>query len=226
MQKAAFLDLDQTLYNGYLFYEWLKFLEERSLVSLADIARMDVKQLLLAATAAPYTKQAEEVDHTIAKILEGKEVEGVFKATKDFVSTIKSNFYDYTQPLLDKLRDGGHKIILVTNEPDFLAEMIKGLINADDALGIDFEIKEGTFTGKMTNDLFSKFGKANIVKEYAEKNGIILADSIAIGDSEGDIEMLKIVGKGILINPNKENQELIEKTSISVCTRENILSLL
>ena len=68
----------------------------------------------------------------------------------------------------------------------------------------ELEIKAGKFTGKVVN-LDSAYNKAGIVKSIIKKYpSIILKKSLAVGDTEGDIAMLSLVGNPIAFNPNME----------------------
>ena len=69
--------------------------------------------------------------------------------------------------------------------------------------GTELEIINGKFTGKVAN-LDSAYNKAGIVKDLAKKYNADLKKSIAVGDTEGDVVMLKLVGKPIAFNPNME----------------------
>lgn len=224
MKKAAFLDLDKTLYNGYLFYEWANFLRGQGVFSFVNIVKLDEIIALHEMRQLSYIEAAERIAQELAEILNGHKVAEVIEVSQKFREKIKDHFYEYTLGLLERLKEQGFEIIFVTNEPDFLAEMIKTDLRAGDALGIEFEIENDIFTNKVKNDVSSKYGKAETIKKYAEEKGISLMDSLAIGDSEGDIEMLKSVGKGILIN--ESHIPLPKDTKVITSIREKLLSLI
>lgn len=217
--RYAFIDLDHTLYNGYMFFEWVTHLEGEDIFSLLDTAKMAQIAVLYELKILDYMKSAEEVAKEIAKMLEGKTWDEVVAASKNYTEKVEDNFYDYTNEVVSKIKEAGFKIVLVTNEPDFLAEIIKEKLGVDDAVGLEYPVKDGKFTGVLENDLYSRFGKANIVKDYCHKNGVELSDCISIGDSEGDIEMLKVAGKGMIINTSDEMKKTFENTHVITSER-------
>ena len=223
-KKGAFLDIDQTLYNGYLFYEWAKQLESQDVFSVLDIVKMDEPLILYKIGHYSYIEAATKVSECIADMLVGKEVDEVIAATQSFTQKIGNKFYEYAKPLTEKLKDSGFLIVLVTNEPDFLAEMIKDILGAHDALGLDFTIKRNKFAGQAINDLATEHAKEAIVRKYAQDSGIDLNVSLAMGDAESDVEMLKACGKGFLINTSAKMQKHTEGTNIISISREEVLS--
>ena len=52
----------------------------------------------------------------------------------------------------------------------------------------------------LLDDLISD--KAKVLQRVIDKEGLTLEDSIAVGDSEGDITLMKMVQKPICFNPN------------------------
>lgn len=240
-KKGAFLDLDKTLYDGYLFYDWAKFLEDNGVISLLDFAKFQEIGLFYKLGAIDYNEAAREVAVKIGDSLRGDSVEKVLELTKTFADSCLSSFYDYTPEVISSLKRRGYWVVFVTNEPDFLAELIKDKLGADDAIGLDYGMqgaetsvmgipivkeKNAKFTGPVTNDLFSEFGKANVVKEYAAKNNINLGESFAMGDSEGDVQMLRLVKKAVLINKSEAIIKNLGDSQIALIERKEVLNSL
>ncbi len=189
----------------------------------SSLFKLDLKLVINKLFGFNYFRAGEDVSMSIAEMLNGKKVSEVLTTTEEFVARIKGNFYEYTMPVANALKGAGYEIVLVTNEPDFLAELIKPYVLADDAVGLDFGIRGEFFFNKVENDLFSRSGKASIAAKYASEHNISLDDSIAMGDSEGDIEMLKLVGKGILIGNGAELNGFANTLKIRVVRRDKVL---
>jgi HAD superfamily hydrolase (TIGR01490 family) len=221
--KAAFLDIDKTLYNGFIFYEWAKHLEQKGILSFIDFTKFHEIGLFYKLGAYDYTEAATMTSEVIGEVLKGNDYKEVLLHTEEFMHSLVKNYYEYTPALLKFLKERGYFIVFVTTEPDFLAELIKSQIGGDDAIGIDYQIENEVFTGKLTNDLFSHFGKANTVKEYAKDKGIDLSECFAIGDSQGDVEMLKLTGKAVIINKEDSIKKAIEGTQIKQVERSVVI---
>lgn len=91
---------------------------------------------------------------------------------------------------LNFLKKKGIKIALVSNIPLKLAELYRNL-GLDYVFGTDCEVKNGIFTGKV---LRMNSDKGIVVKNLCRELSVPLNESIAVGDSIGDIPMFKAVG--------------------------------
>ncbi|CAB4755374.1 unannotated protein [freshwater metagenome] len=102
--------------------------------------------------------------------------------------------------LIRTLHRLGHKVGVVSG--GFL-DVIEPLLNE---LDIDFyranklEISDSKLTGKITGNLIDRSAKAEALREFAESEGVSLAQTIAIGDGANDLGMLEIAGLGIAFN--------------------------
>ena len=76
---------------------------------------------------------------------------------------------------------------------------------ADD-LGIDYfaanelEIVDGALTGKVLGRVVDRAGKAASLREFAQRAGINVRNTVAIGDGANDLDMLAAAGLGIAFN--------------------------
>ena len=62
------------------------------------------------------------------------------------------------------------------------------------------EIEGGKLTGKTTGEIVDRAAKARLLQEFANREGVSLAQTVAIGDGANDLEMLDIAGLGIAFN--------------------------
>jgi hydroxymethylpyrimidine pyrophosphatase-like HAD family hydrolase len=69
---------------------------------------------------------------------------------------------------------------------------------------------------------YSKAGKGNALSTLAESLGVKISETIAIGDSENDLQMLKAAGLGIA--PSNAAADIREKaTDVSCSNDENVV---
>jgi len=64
--------------------------------------------------------------------------------------------------------------------------------------------RDGVYTGRPGGPFTYREGKAQAIRELAEREGIDLAASYAYSDSESDLPMLRAVGHPVAVNPDKE----------------------
>jgi phosphoserine phosphatase len=67
-----------------------------------------------------------------------------------------------------------------------------------------FEAVDGLYTGRGGGPFNYREGKAQAIRELAEREDIDLAASWAYSDSESDLPMLRLVGHPVAVNPDNE----------------------
>jgi phosphoserine phosphatase len=98
-------------------------------------------------------------------------------------------------------------------------------------LGIHFsranelEVLDGTITGEIVGKVVDRAGKAQALREFADRVGVPLAATIAIGDGANDIDMLNAAGLGIAYNARPVVQRAAD-TTVNVPYLDSILYLL
>jgi phosphoserine phosphatase len=66
------------------------------------------------------------------------------------------------------------------------------------------EIRDGVYTGRPDGPFTYREGKAQAIREVAQREDIDLAESYAYSDSESDLPMLRTVGHPVVVNPDAE----------------------
>ena len=102
--------------------------------------------------------------------------------------------------LIRTLHRLGHKVGVVSG--GFL-NVIEPLLKE---LKIDFyqantlEIENGALTGKTVGPVIDRAAKASALKQFAEREGVPLSQTVAIGDGANDLDMIEAAGLGIAFN--------------------------
>lgn len=102
---------------------------------------------------------------------------------------------------MDDHRRAGHHIVLVTGSLDFLMAPLAALLEVSTVLAAKLEQRQGRFTGLVRAPLPYGPGKRELIAGLAQRSRIDLAQSFAYGDSPGDVEILKMVGYPLVVNP-------------------------
>jgi phosphoserine phosphatase len=101
---------------------------------------------------------------------------------------------------------------------------------ADD-LKLDFvaanelEIVDGKLTGRVIGPVVDRAGKADALREFAEKAGVPLEQTVAVGDGANDIDMLATAGLGVAFNAKPALREVAD-ASLSYPYLDTVLFLL
>ena len=99
--------------------------------------------------------------------------------------------------LIRTLKKLHHKVGIVSGG---FTEVITLIANE---LGIDFiaanhlEIVDGNLTGRVLGKIIDRAGKAEALREFAERAEVDIADTVAIGDGANDLAMMSVAGLSI-----------------------------
>lgn len=95
-----------------------------------------------------------------------------------------------------------------THFTDRLAEELE----LDHAVANELEIVDGVLTGNVTGPIVDRRRKAELLREFAEAEGIPLEQAVAVGDGANDLDMLATAGLGIAFNAKPIVQEAADTT--------------
>jgi HAD superfamily hydrolase (TIGR01490 family) len=102
---------------------------------------------------------------------------------------------------IDRHRDAGHELVLVTASPDFLITPLADHLKIATVLAATLERRGDCFTGRVLSPLPYGGGKRMLIERFAQQRGMDLRYSYAYGDSPGDLDALRSVGYPRVINP-------------------------
>ncbi len=97
----------------------------------------------------------------------------------------------------------GYKMGVVTGGFDFFADHLKEKLGFDYAYSNRLEIKKGALTGRVEGGVIDAAEKARIVNQIACDEGILLDQTVVVGDGANDALMLGQAGLGIAYNAKK-----------------------
>ncbi|MFC1629943.1 HAD family hydrolase [Patescibacteria group bacterium] len=199
-KKIALFDIDKTIYNGYTLF----------LLSEHQLKEKTIKQDCfdkICEDFEMYKRGVINYETTItnllihwAKGLKGISYVTVSKQAKHFLEGKGNRFYPFLKPVIELLQET-HQIYLVTGEPKFIGQIISDLYQITGFIASEFETKNGIFTGEVKTFLAKREEKKESIKQLLEEHKT--EHSFALGDSEGDIEMLNSVENAICISPTE-----------------------
>src|SRR5207248_2582383 len=104
----------------------------------------------------------------------------------------------------------GHRTVLITGALDFVIEPLRPLF--DDivcaSLGVD---DDGRYTGELLSVPPTGEARALAMADYAEAEGLSLAESVAYADSASDLPMLEAVGHPVAVDPETKLAAIARK---------------
>ena len=200
---AAFFDLDRTLIAGSSAFQFGRAAYKAGLVSrrqLAGDAWENVRFRLRGST----DKSTDALRERIGTMLEGVRVRDLRRLAPDVLAGVLPRLYPQMLEIAYEHQDAGRPIFICTAASQEMAELMAIVLTFDGAVGSVSEVVDGHYTGRSGGPFTYREGKAEAIRELAEREDIDLSRSWAYSDSESDLPMLRLVGHPVAVNPDAE----------------------
>jgi HAD superfamily hydrolase (TIGR01490 family) len=198
---AAFFDLDRTLMAGSSGLYWARAARGAGLLTRRRMARYgweNVKFRLQGSTDQATDRVRREVGEMIA----GQRVATLQRLAPKVLAGVLPRLYPQVLDVAYAHQDAGRPVYICTAASQEMAEMLATVLGFDGAVGARSEIVDGRYTGRAAGPFTYREGKAQAIRELAEREGIDLSASYAYSDSESDLPMLRAVGHPVAVNPD------------------------
>ena len=127
--------------------------------------------------------------------------------------------------LVKTLQKLGHEVAVVSGGFTTVIEPLLGELGIVNYRANTLEISDGKLTGKVIEPIIDRAGKAQALRDFAEKTGVSLEQTIAIGDGANDLDMIAAAGLGIAFNA-KPAVKAAADSSLSAPYLDSVLYLL
>ncbi|RED49525.1 phosphoserine phosphatase SerB [Seonamhaeicola aphaedonensis] len=127
--------------------------------------------------------------------------------------------------LIDTLKSYGFKTAILSGGFTYFGHYLQKELGIDYVYANQLEIKNGALTGNYIGEIVNGEKKAEYLMEIAQKEGIHINQTIAVGDGANDLPMLNLAGLGIAFHAKptvKDNAQ----SSISSIGLDGVLYLL
>ena len=206
-KRLVFFDMDSTLIDMEIIDEMARragvFKEVSRITEKARRGDLDFEEALVQRVALLKGLKVEELEkiRNEMKLSEGAE---------DLIMTLK------------KL---GFKQGVVSGGFNYFTDYLKEKLGLDFAFSNQLEIKNGALTGRVLGNIVDGPYKAKIVNMVSSEEGVLLDQTVAIGDGANDVLMLGQAGLGIAYNA-KWKLERVANMSVGRARLRNILYIL
>lgn len=127
--------------------------------------------------------------------------------------------------VINTLKGLGYKLGILSGGFTFMGQYLKDKFDFDYMYANELDIKNGVVTGKVKGDIVNGRKKASLLREIAQKENIVLEQTIAVGDGANDLHMISIAGLGVAFNAKPLVQEKASNT-ISCIGLDGLLYLI
>ncbi|WP_299116747.1 phosphoserine phosphatase SerB [uncultured Winogradskyella sp.] len=127
--------------------------------------------------------------------------------------------------LVDTLHSYGFKTAILSGGFTYFGNYLKEKLDIDYVYANELEIKDGFLTGSYIGDIVDGNKKAEYLQLLADKEGIDISQTIAVGDGANDLQMLNLAGLGIAFHAKPKVKDNAQ-SSISSIGLDGVLYLL
>ncbi len=127
--------------------------------------------------------------------------------------------------LMRALKYYGYKTAILSGGFTYFGDYLQKELGIDYVFANQLEIKDGKLTGKYLGEIVDGAKKAEYLQAIADKEGIHINQTIAVGDGANDLPMLNLAGLGIAFHAKPKVKENAA-TSISSLGLDGVLYLL
>ena len=127
--------------------------------------------------------------------------------------------------LIDTLHALGHSVAVVSGGFSAVIQPLLQELGITHHRANSLEVVDGLLTGELVGEIVDRAGKAQALRDFAEIEGVTLAQTIAIGDGANDLDMIEIAGLGIAFNA-KPAVKAAADSSVSAPYLDSVLYLL
>ena len=203
MQRFAVFDIDGTLIRWQLYHAIADTLvrlghgDANNFQTVKD-ARMNWKNRM-------HAESFKEYEHRLVKAVDQMllhlSIEQFNEAANAVFEEYKDQVYTYTRGLLRELKNAGYLLFAISGSQEEIVEKIAKYHGFDDFVGSTYIKKGKSFTGEK---ILRAIDKHLVLAELIKKHGVTNKNSVAVGDSAGDISMLESVEQPIAFNPERK----------------------
>ncbi|WP_285357134.1 phosphoserine phosphatase SerB [Pseudomonas sp. lyk4-R2A-10] len=129
------------------------------------------------------------------------------------------------ETLFAELKRLGYKTAILSGGFTYFAKQLQAKLGIDYVFANELEVVNGKCTGVAIEPIVDAQRKADLLKQLAEKEGLRLEQTIAVGDGANDLPMLAIAGLGVAFRA-KPLVKQSAKQAISTLGLDGVLYLL
>jgi HAD superfamily hydrolase (TIGR01490 family) len=110
--------------------------------------------------------------------------------------------YRGSRELLERDRQAGYTLVLVTGGLDFAVEKASAELGFDHLLANKMVFSDGVASGRLQEPLLAEQGKTDAIRDFCREHGVDPTSLKAYSDSYSDLAMLEMAAQPMAVNPD------------------------
>ena len=201
-RPVAVFDIDGTIFRSSLFIEITEAFIEEGIFPNKVKDEYYKEFLNWQHRKGGYNDYLDKMVQAYMTNVKGVNLKNAICVANKVLEIQKHKVYSYTRDLIKDLKNT-HFMLAISHSPFFIAEPFAKDIGFDKTYAVFYEEDNGILNGNIKDeDLI--FNKGKILKRAVEKENLSLKGSFCVGDSESDIQILKLVENPIAFNPSSK----------------------
>lgn len=195
----ALFDLDNTLIAGDSDHGWGEFLVGKKIVD-ADYYKQMNDQFYQDYQNGRLDMSAY-LEFSLAPLGKLSHIELKQLHSQFMVEVIEPLWLTKAETLLQKHRDSGDTLMIITSTNRFVVEPICNKLGVEHLIATELEQKNDQYTGQVSGIPSYKEGKVTRLNQWLEQSGLDMAGSSFYSDSINDLPLLEIVDHPVAVDP-------------------------
>lgn len=213
MQRpVAFFDIDGTVFRSSLLIELVEAMMRAEVFPTSVRDMYEVECRAWQAREGSYEAYISAVVQTFLTHLKGVHYGTLADIGRQVVALQSKRVYRYTRDQIHSLKAEGYYLVAISQSPKTVLDDFCQQYGFDKVYGRMYEIgPSDCFTGTVIDEHLIE-NKANIVRRVFERHPELTEEnSLAFGDTDGDIPLLESVELPVCFNPNQSLYEVAKR---------------
>jgi HAD superfamily hydrolase (TIGR01490 family) len=217
--SLAIFDLDNTLIADDSDYLWGQFLVDQGIVD---------KDYYEKANAKFYNEYKQGTLDIVEFLrfslqpLADNDLDQLYQWRAQFIEeSIKPLLLSSAQQLVDKHKNRGDTLLVITATNRFVTELIVKLYGIENLLATTPEFINGRYTGGFSDIPCFREGKVKLLESWLKNSNETMQDSWFYSDSHNDLPLLKLVDNPVAVDPDEKLSQFANAANWPIISLRN-----
>lgn len=223
---VAILDVDGTMHPRSIGLALLDDMSRRGVGRADRIAAVNAIVTRFKSGAIDFPEMVRGSTAAYAAALEGVSQAELVALAHETWRELRGELFAFVRPLVARLGAAGIIPYIVSSSPHEIVSLLAADLGVADCDGSRFEVLDGRYSGECLFMPGAQGGKLTLLRRFAAGHGAALARSLALGNGEGDLEVLAAVGKPLIFEPRATLISIAREHGWPLVNRDTLLDQL